>query len=480
MRSTTLFALALLFVMNSPPASGQIAIPAGSDLFTTAGGGGQTFIDFSDTPIPADFFGPGSDPFSGQVELRGLPLNDNPGLAPPENVDLGLTDTIIRRNGDIDLTGPGDTETVPVEIVALSLVSVEPITVTFGETSTQWQLEVQTLFGADQFESTMTVRQDSDVGGTLDIMIPVTNSMYFQEVDAPTFNGRELQGYPVGLVRSGIPWATSTPLTPVTIDEAITLANMETVPPTSPNFFFFHDLPDGSTNPLCHLTFTEIYNGGRYAFLPSFVQPPDSDPDGDFVPSDCDNCADQSNPLQEDADGDHTGDVCEPTGFDCVPGDEILCLNGGRFQVSVSWRDFANNDSTLDPADRSGAGTAMALSDDSGLFYFFNPDNWEMLVKVLDGCDFNSHFWVFAAATTNVEYTLTVTDTQTSEFREVFQPAGNPRPGNPRYGSLCHLSQGGIQCCGGAGYRRTLDVGWGEGAGLHGRHGHLLPARWAL
>ena len=35
--------------------------------------------------------------------------------------------------------------------------------------------------------------------------------------------------------------------------------------------------------------------------------------------------------------------------------------------------------------------------------------------KVLDGCGVNGHHWVFAAATTTVEYTLTVTDTQTDQ-----------------------------------------------------------------
>ena len=39
-------------------------------------------------------------------------------------------------------------------------------------------------------------------------------------------------------------------------------------------------------------------------------------------------------------------------------------------------------------------------SDDSGLFYYRNPQNWEMLVKVLDACSFSQRFWVFAAATT--------------------------------------------------------------------------------
>ncbi|HEY6322518.1 MAG TPA: hypothetical protein VJA16_13265 [Thermoanaerobaculia bacterium] len=37
-----------------------------------------------------------------------------------------------------------------------------------------------------------------------------------------------------------------------------------------------------------------------------------------------------------------------------------------------------------------------------------------MLIKIIDGCSLDSHFWVFFAATTNVGFTVTVTDTQTS------------------------------------------------------------------
>ena len=81
----------------------------------------------------------------------------------------------------------------------------------------------------------------------------------------------------------------------------------------------------------------------------------------------------------------------------------MLCLgNAGRFRVEVQWTDFVG---------QQGIGTKVVESGDSGLFWFFDDANWEMLVKVVDGCGFNGHHWVFAAATTNVEYTLTVTDT---------------------------------------------------------------------
>jgi len=105
----------------------------------------------------------------------------------------------------------------------------------------------------------------------------------------------------------------------------------------------------------------------------------------------------------------------------CVPGLTVLCLGGGRFRVEVAWKDF-----------QGGAGPGSVVpgvaSDDSGLFWFFAPDNWELLVKVLDGCGVNGHHWVFAAATTTVEYTVTVTDTQTDEAWIWRNPPGRASP----------------------------------------------------
>jgi len=103
----------------------------------------------------------------------------------------------------------------------------------------------------------------------------------------------------------------------------------------------------------------------------------------------------------------------------CQPGATRLCLNQGRFRVEVRWRDFE---------DRTGSGQVVLGTDDSGLFWFFDPQNWEMLVKVLDGCAVNDRVWVFAAATTNVEYTLQVTDTATGEFREYTNALGVSSP----------------------------------------------------
>lgn len=103
-------------------------------------------------------------------------------------------------------------------------------------------------------------------------------------------------------------------------------------------------------------------------------------------------------------------------GVTCSAGPKSHCLQRSRFKVEVEWRDFDGN---------RGVGDVIPISsDDSGLFWFFNPDNWEILVKVLNGCAINDRFWVFSAATTNVEYTLRVTDTATGRVREYFNPLG--------------------------------------------------------
>lgn len=103
----------------------------------------------------------------------------------------------------------------------------------------------------------------------------------------------------------------------------------------------------------------------------------------------------------------------------CVSGETALCLHG-RFRVEVSWEDFSGG---------RGAGRAVpGASGDSGLFWFFGPDNWEVMVKVIDGCPVNGRHWVFAAATTSVRYVLTVTDTMTGHAARYENPPGVASP----------------------------------------------------
>jgi hypothetical protein len=94
-----------------------------------------------------------------------------------------------------------------------------------------------------------------------------------------------------------------------------------------------------------------------------------------------------------------------------------VSLNQGRFEVRVDWSVPAEN--------RSGVATATAITGDTGHFWFFDPANVELVVKVLDGRTINGNFWVYYGALTDVRYTITVTDTETGDVRTYVNPAGN-------------------------------------------------------
>jgi hypothetical protein len=100
----------------------------------------------------------------------------------------------------------------------------------------------------------------------------------------------------------------------------------------------------------------------------------------------------------------------------CVADDDTGCLSGNRFKVEVHWR---TQDGT------SGVGHIDEITPDSAVAWFFNPDNKEMLIKVLDACTLGN-YWVFFAATTNVDFTVEVTDTVTGVVKEYKNPANNP------------------------------------------------------
>jgi hypothetical protein len=88
----------------------------------------------------------------------------------------------------------------------------------------------------------------------------------------------------------------------------------------------------------------------------------------------------------------------------CVPSAGTLCLHGGRFQVTADWTKTTGE---------HGSGTGVVLTDDAAYFWFFSPDNVEMVVKVLDACAISQKFWVFAGGLTNVSVRMTVVDTHT-------------------------------------------------------------------
>lgn len=98
-------------------------------------------------------------------------------------------------------------------------------------------------------------------------------------------------------------------------------------------------------------------------------------------------------------------------GAPCTPGATELCFEGDRFEVAV---------------ERAGVRQpAVPLTPRSGAFWFFDPGNLEVVVKVLDGTPINGHHWVFYGALSDRDYSVVVTDTATGETLRFDNPFGN-------------------------------------------------------
>src|SRR5215471_9726724 len=96
-------------------------------------------------------------------------------------------------------------------------------------------------------------------------------------------------------------------------------------------------------------------------------------------------------------------------------GADSLCLSDGRFDVQANWM-------TRDGA--TGSAHPRRLTSDTGYCWFFDPNNVEMIVKVLNGCPLNSRFWAFAGGLTDVQVQMSVTDTATGAVRNYSNPQG--------------------------------------------------------
>ncbi len=104
----------------------------------------------------------------------------------------------------------------------------------------------------------------------------------------------------------------------------------------------------------------------------------------------------------------------------CSPDAETLCLRDSRFEVRMRW------DAWLSQGRRGRGRVVPAGTNDSGLFHFFDPENWEVLIKVLDGCAINGRMWVLGASTTDLGYWIRVKDTVTGDSRSYWNEPGQP------------------------------------------------------
>ncbi|HWL92217.1 MAG TPA: hypothetical protein VNT79_01670 [Phycisphaerae bacterium] len=164
-------------------------------------------LDPGSPAIPEDFFDPGSEPFTGEVFFKGAPLG-LPGLA--------NTDTLVRRSDDpFGRNSPPDgTEiTVEIELIQLSLVSCQPITVQYdgGAFTVDWDISVS-LSDCPPPPGSLTATKTHCNGGTFESVLPVQPKLTFTRVDNPSVvrvldSGCDAPTYPPDLLGPATPIA---------------------------------------------------------------------------------------------------------------------------------------------------------------------------------------------------------------------------------------------------------------------------------
>lgn len=135
---------------------------------------GETHDDFSEIPIPADFFGPGSDPYDGAITYWHGPSSER-------------KDTVIRRLTTATLPFPPESsDTINIQLIDVQLHSRAPIRVTYDGGATEKFFDViATPSSSPQPEGTMTITHSSEEGGIYDATLPVLPRLTFTQTDDP-------------------------------------------------------------------------------------------------------------------------------------------------------------------------------------------------------------------------------------------------------------------------------------------------------
>jgi hypothetical protein len=110
-----------------------------------------------------------------------------------------------------------------------------------------------------------------------------------------------------------------------------------------------------------------------------------------------------------------------PVTLSCGSGSATsACLNT-RFSASVQFRD-------PNTGIYSQGQVVACPNPDSAIFWFFAPNAWELMVKIINACGLVNRYWAFSAATTNVFYRLEVFDVRAGANKIYFNYPGPPAP----------------------------------------------------
>ena len=74
---------------------------------------------------------------------------------------------------------------------------------------------------------------------------------------------------------------------------------------------------------------------------------------------------------------------------------------------------------------KAGKVVASVGTKETGFFWFFSPTNVELAAKLLDGRALNGKYWFLYGGLSDVEYTVTLTDTVTGESKPYRNEAGS-------------------------------------------------------
>jgi hypothetical protein len=96
---------------------------------------------------------------------------------------------------------------------------------------------------------------------------------------------------------------------------------------------------------------------------------------------------------------------------------DLLATDQSVFTVTVDFETPGSNQRSTS----SNTAYGVPLTRQSGYFWFFDPDNSEVTVKILDGREVNGKYWIFLASMTDVQFTARVTQC----------------PANPEVGAPC-------------------------------------------
>jgi hypothetical protein len=114
--------------------------------------------------------------------------------------------------------------------------------------------------------------------------------------------------------------------------------------------------------------------------------------------------------------GEYRLTVTSSRGGGCTATNNAVCLQNGRFKVSIDYvNPFAN-------PPRPGSFltarlTAVGSNPDTALFGFDSAQAVEVVVRIVDARPFAPRFDIYYGGLTDVEYTVTVTDTVTNKTR---------------------------------------------------------------